>query len=296
LLEGYKRGRESKEIGEESWVGDTAGTLLDWGVEWSTRAATEFISSSIHHVGYQKLRPLWHSRYSAQGIEGLLKSEFGQTCLANVQKPLFITATELSQDGSYTLHFFDSIRAQMDDQYNIPLWQVLRATSAAPTFFPPANITIGGQAKIFVDGGVLANNPTYHGFVLLDDYLKQNYADIKYNVVSLSTGQYYNTRAHDHSYGSIGWVDGIIDATMQGQSDSTHSIMKRLLKQDYYRLNIKTLTEEVASMDNVSDDNIQKLKQIALEVVGTGDQKEEFNCILSFLVSSNIQHKPNRYH
>lgn len=40
--------------------------------------------------------------------------------------------------------------------HSIPLWQVARATSAAPTYFKPVKI----QDRIFGDGGFGANNPT----------------------------------------------------------------------------------------------------------------------------------------
>jgi uncharacterized protein len=42
----------------------------------------------------------------------------------------------------------------------IPLWQLLRASTAAPTFFPPEEIAIGQERFLFVDGGVTPyNNP-----------------------------------------------------------------------------------------------------------------------------------------
>lgn len=40
----------------------------------------------------------------------------------------------------------------------IPLWQLLRASTAAPTFFPAQDIVIGSQQFLFVDGGVTPFN------------------------------------------------------------------------------------------------------------------------------------------
>ncbi len=43
-----------------------------------------------------------------------------------------------------------------------PLWQLVRASTAAPTFFPPEVITIEGKPFVFVDGGVtMYNNPAF---------------------------------------------------------------------------------------------------------------------------------------
>ena len=47
-----------------------------------------------------------------------------------------------------------------------PLWQVVRASTAAPTFFPPQEISVGGQRFVFVDGGVTSyNNPSFQLFL-----------------------------------------------------------------------------------------------------------------------------------
>jgi hypothetical protein len=45
---------------------------------------------------------------------------------------------------------------------NIPLWQLLRASTAAPTYFPPEPITIADKLHLLVDGGVTVyNNPAF---------------------------------------------------------------------------------------------------------------------------------------
>src|SRR5204863_7922731 len=47
-----------------------------------------------------------------------------------------------------------------DCNLNIPIWQLLRASTAAPSFFPPEQIQFGEARHLFVDGGVTPfNNP-----------------------------------------------------------------------------------------------------------------------------------------
>lgn len=44
---------------------------------------------------------------------------------------------------------------------DIPIWQLLRASTAAPTFFPPERITLGNHSFTFMDGGITPyNNPS----------------------------------------------------------------------------------------------------------------------------------------
>jgi hypothetical protein len=48
-----------------------------------------------------------------------------------------------------------------------PLWQLVRASTAAPTYFPPEVIDCGGKPFIFVDGGVtMYNNPAFQMFLM----------------------------------------------------------------------------------------------------------------------------------
>ena len=51
---------------------------------------------------------------------------------------------------------------------DIPLWQLVRASTAAPTYFPPEVIDIGGgRSFVFVDGGVtMYNNPAFQLFLM----------------------------------------------------------------------------------------------------------------------------------
>jgi patatin-like phospholipase/acyl hydrolase len=54
-----------------------------------------------------------------------------------------------------------------DCNLNLPLWQLVRASTAAPTYFPPEVVTIGEHEFIFVDGGVtMYNNPAFQLFLM----------------------------------------------------------------------------------------------------------------------------------
>lgn len=62
--------------------------------------------------------------------------------------------------------------ARSDSNLKLPLWQLVRASTAAPTYFPPEVITFQGKEGkpyefIFVDGGVtMYNNPAFQLFLM----------------------------------------------------------------------------------------------------------------------------------
>ena len=54
-----------------------------------------------------------------------------------------------------------------DANTRLPLWQLVRASTAAPTYFPPETIHVGQHRFVFVDGGVtMYNNPAFQLFLM----------------------------------------------------------------------------------------------------------------------------------
>ena len=81
-----------------------------------------------------------------------------------------------------------------DANKDIPLWRVVRASSAAPTFFPPTLMPfdVAGRIGAFVDGGVSAfNNPAAQLFfmaTLKGFHLEWPSGEDKLMIVSVGTG------------------------------------------------------------------------------------------------------------
>jgi patatin-like phospholipase len=72
----------------------------------------------------------------------------------------------------------------------LPLWQLVRASTAAPVFFPPEVVHVGDQQFIFVDGGVTVyQNPAFLLFLMatLPPYAVQWPAGVE-NLLLVSVG------------------------------------------------------------------------------------------------------------
>ena len=58
-------------------------------------------------------------------------------------------------------------RRHKDCNLDLPLWQLIRASAAAPTYFPPETVRLGEKEFIFVDGGItMYNNPAFQAFLM----------------------------------------------------------------------------------------------------------------------------------
>ena len=73
--------------------------------------------------------------------------------------PIFVTAYDIHDRFAF---FFRSARAVHDPTYDFPLTAVARATSAAPSYFEPEEVTDRAGARTYplVDGGLYAVNPS----------------------------------------------------------------------------------------------------------------------------------------
>ena len=139
--------------------------------------------------------------------------------------------------------FFKSWKAQGTDidpderkeDLDFPLWQVCRATSAAPTFFEPAAVTSAGrQTHYLIDGGVFANNPAMCAYA---SALKLGGPGQEVMVVSLGTGDLDRIIPYDKAkdWGAIGWIKPVISVMMDGSEDSVTYQLQQMLGASFHR-------------------------------------------------------------
>lgn len=165
----------------------------------------------------------------ATGIEPWLQSKFTPTMtLSQAQQqlkalgkpiPKQVLATCYTMNGTagtaiapYLFNWVDAANSNADNYY---VWEAARATSAAPTYFPLAQIGSGapnGSTARFrwaIDGGVAANNPALYALAWA---ARLNLFNTLNNVlvVSLGTGLYNAgiriTGAGD--WGTLQWLAG----------------------------------------------------------------------------------------
>ncbi|OBH07193.1 MULTISPECIES: patatin-like phospholipase family protein [unclassified Mycobacterium] len=139
-----------------------------------------YVSRGDEMFDHASLRRLYHYRYGSVRLQELLQSVLGEdTTLGSdeLKTLLMIVARNATTDSPWPLSnnpnalFNDPSRP--DSNLAIPLWQLVRASTAAPTYFPPETVPLGGRNFVFVDGALtMYNNPAFQLFLMatLDEY------------------------------------------------------------------------------------------------------------------------------
>ena len=179
--------------------------------------------------------------YDYKALENNLKKAFGEITLGSsdqLKTGLCIVAKRADTNSVWPLinhpngKFYDS---QDGKNRDIKLWQAVRASTAAPTYFAPQMIDVGdGQQAAFVDGGVsMANNPaltllmvaTLNGFPfhwpLSEDKLSLVSVGTGYNVFKRHVG------AIEKAWLKV-WAETVPDMLMQDASWQNQIVLQWL--------------------------------------------------------------------
>jgi len=203
-------------------------------------------------------------KYNDNGIREVLIDVFGDARLGDLPpSPVLIVPTYNTLTRQAVV-----IKSNSSEFKSLPLWEVAKASSAAPVYFPAHIARIHDADAPLIDGGVVANNPTNcaiaEGVKLCKNQSKAT-SLANFIVGSFGTGQATRQISirEAREWGGLEWVLPVIDVLMDGASDAVHYVSSQLLtKKNYIRLQTE-LSEAYDDMDNASKTNINALKSMA---------------------------------
>lgn len=258
---------------------------------------------------------------NGNGIEPFLQKVLGDTTLkdaaANMKalggktKHVFTTCYTINSSGNaisqpvagqdygpYLFNWFDAAQNTGD---NYAVWEAARGTSAAPTYFPVAQVgggsapRSGADSRWVVDGGVMSNNPAIWA---ISEAFRTGAATSLSDlvVISLGTGTYVGGAGlvtnhqglpdpDDGNWGYYPWVGSDLK-NLNGVENGRGAIINIITESvqlvsgkqmlafaksglQYFRLE-PTISKAQSQMDNISTANIQSLLNTAQSYIGTG--------------------------
>lgn len=173
-------------------------------------------------------------KFQIRALEKELKNIFGDMTMSSDQlKTGFCVITKRADTGSTWPIFNHPGGKYFKYTKNYLVRQVIRASTAAPTYFKPEIIDIGnGQKGAFVDGGVsMHNNPALQLFLLatLKSY-KFNWKTGADNlmIVSIGTGQWKNEETIDMVTDNKlwDWAGGVISMLMRDATATNEMLLQ----------------------------------------------------------------------
>jgi hypothetical protein len=296
-------------------AGTSTGGIIATGLTHPTRPLSgqevvQFYRDHAPNIFYRgwsralsSIFSLADEKYSAGPLNAILQDHFGKDDWLS-QLPgnpgggpeLLITAYDI-HDRMPSL--FKSWRARGDrwdcDDANensvdkdFRLWEIARATSAAPTYFEPVRIQArSGRERQLIDGGVYANNPALAAYVAARRIFPR---DPEIVVVSLGTGEDRHPLnfAMARNWGLIEWARPLFKVLLGGVSDSVDYQLRDLMPAGYTRIT-KNFDGGVGHsalqvIDDASKKNLRALESFAGSIVE--ERKDEIARLAALLGSA----------
>ena len=210
-------------------------------------------------------KQLFSPKYSPDGLEKVLAKFFQARQFNTAVTPLLISSYDLQGQLPF---FFKSHRIATDPDYDWEVTSIARATSAAPTFFPPLHLTRSDQDYALVDGGVFVNNPSMAAYA----EARSLYPDsAQFVVVSVGTGDRQDSIAYASAkeWGLLGWARQIVPVFMDSVSEAVDYQLKLMPGCTYHRLQVSHLQAAENEMDDVTPENLANLQKTATAYVAT---------------------------
>ena len=190
------------------------------------------------------------SKYPQAALRTALQACLGEKRLADSTKRLVIPSYNLDKDEVYL--FKTPHHSHLSRDWQVPLWQVALATSAAPTYFPVC--TEIDRIRL-IDGGLWANNPAMIGIVEAAGLLGVPLTSIAVLSLGTTNGIARKPRQLDHG-GLWAWRQAGIDAALRGQSHGVQGQAQHLLGAERAIRLDPVVPDGLFTLDRITEDRL----------------------------------------
>lgn len=244
----------------------------------------ECVCTSVHKVTGlfpQLCYPVYHAGSLEAELKQVLEAETFDTLKARGQPKLQITAYDLTDDR---LVYFNATESGP-----VPIWEAVRASSAAPTYFEGKVLTTTQPSHVVVDGGVSDNSPLLAALGLRSQHTADEFFK-NVLVVSVGTGRQYRDQSALVSSGLLRLIKPLLSMAMDGLGESMNKHLEKVLSPRMFRFQPGELPEDLMGLD--APENVHSLKNFAQQYLKDDEIHEQMRRLLSELPGGEEYEKP----
>jgi patatin-like phospholipase/acyl hydrolase len=212
-------------------------------------------------------------KYSNEGLKSALKEIFNERKLGDSNNLLCIPSYSVTE-AKPKVFKYDHKEGELSRDNDALMVDIALATSAAPTYFPMAELNYYNNEQ-FIDGGVWANNPALVGLLeALSCFVGKGREYNRISILSLSslsiTGGKSTGLKNERSFKD--WGPELFETAMTGQSFFTDFFLKKVkdisdIEIDYLRIPSVSLSKDQESLIqlDLADEHAYNLMKIKAE-------------------------------
>lgn len=220
-------------------AGTSIGGIVALGLAAGASASRIQAAFEEHGQKIFRKRSVWSgffsSKYQADALKEAIASIVGaDTRIGNLHHPVMIPAINLSKGKPQVFKTPHHLTFRTD--LNLRVVDVALATSAAPTYFPLAEV----GDSLFADGGLYANSPDLLALHEATHFFKKNESDVKLLSVGTTATQFSFAHSRTRHFGALQWVGNsrLIKVIVASQQINVDYMMRHRLADQYIRLDI----------------------------------------------------------
>ena len=235
-----------------------AGLLTRYSVDDMISTFKDIAKKIFYKSYYYSLTSgfgMFNSKYPDYYINEEFKKVFEDMKLSDVKKPLSILTYDMETNKPVSFHSHtSSTGTSSTPNNNYKLWELVRSSTAAPTYFPPYIL----DKYTLIDGGVVTNNLSEYIFI---NALEHFGKDEEFYQLSIGTGTYIR-KFETLPSGLWSWSGSIMDVLFSATSNYEMSTLNKIshfekLKK-YDRVDIE-LIEPIVLDDYTSFDKMDAI-------------------------------------